>query len=54
MAMILLQDAFAQGGGGRNVGSAPEAVINAEKPTPLKIGFGVGMLIAGILAVKYL
>ena len=32
----------------------PESVITAEKPTPLKIWFGVGMLVAGILAVKYL
>ena len=32
----------------------PDKVITAEKPSKAKIWFGVGMLVAGILAVKYL
>ena len=31
-----------------------DEVITADRPSNLKIGFGVGMLVAGILTVKYL
>ncbi len=41
-------------GGVDTTGVKEKAVLVYEKPTKLKIGFGVGMLIAGILAVKYL
>jgi len=50
--LVLPQNVCAQEA--RNQGFEPEDVITAEKPTPAKIAFGVGMLLAGILAVKYL
>jgi len=39
------------GGGGTQ---EYDKVITADRPSNLKIGFGVGMLVAGILTVKYL
>ena len=51
--LVIPQGAYAGGGLGGGE-KPPEAVITADKPSALKIWFGAGMLVAGILAVKYL
>jgi len=53
--LVTPQYVNAGGGFGQDAGSgnAPVGVITAKKPSVWKISFGVGMLIAGILTVKY-
>jgi hypothetical protein len=54
LELVMPQGAYAAGGLGGRGEKKPDAVITAEKPSALKIWFGAGMLVAGILAVKYL
>ncbi len=52
MELVIPQGAHAAAGG---TGKEDyDAVITAEKLPPWKIWFGAGMLVAGVLAVKYL
>jgi len=54
--LVVSQHADAAAGLGKETvgGKKVEGVITSEKPSKLKIWFGVGMLVAGVLAVKYL
>ena len=53
LELVIPQGAYAAGGisGGDK---EPAAVITAKKLPAWKIWFGVGMLVAGVLTVKYL
>jgi hypothetical protein len=57
--MLMPEKALAAGGGTDDLsvskgGEKAEAVLHVEKPSWQKMAFGIGMLIAGILSLKYL